>query len=332
MKFAQHHLIHLLWLIVPFVLFLFWRFNVYQNILKRFAQDALIEHLTQSTNPSKKFNQMILLALVFVFSIFALMRPQWGYQWQEVKQEGIDILLAIDTSKSMLTQDVKPNRLERTKLAVQDLVKKLNGDRLGLIAFAGDAFLICPLTVDYSGFLLSLNDLDTDTIPRGGTNIEGAIKEGFKAYEKISSKNKVLIIMTDGDNLEGDPLGAAKKAKEMGVKVYTIGIGTKEGELIQTTDENGQKQFLKDDQGNYVKSRLNETLLEQIALTTNGVYVRASGAQFGLDLIYNQELAKLTKKEFQSKMEKKYYERFQFPLAIAFILLFTETVLGLKEK
>jgi Ca-activated chloride channel family protein len=332
MQFAQIHLIYVLWLIIVLALFLFYRFQIYKTLLNRFAESKLLKEITDIGQVNRKRRNLILIVTVFVFGVLALMRPQWGFEWQEVKREGIDILLAIDTSKSMLTQDVRPNRLERTKLAVQDLVRKLKGDRIGLIAFAGDAFLVCPLTVDYSGFLLSLNDLDTQTVARGGTNIEAAIREAEKSYAKSNQKYKVLVIITDGDNLEGDPVGAAKKAQKDGVKIFTIGIGTREGELIQITDENNQRTFLKDEQGNYVKSRLNEKILEDIALSTEGVYVRASGAQFGLDTLYEQQLSRLEKHEFQSKMQKKYFERFQIPLSIAFILLLSETVLGLKRK
>ena len=266
------------------------------------------------------------------FSITALTRPQWGYEWQEVKHQGLDIIVVIDTSKSMLTQDVRPNRLERTKLAVKDLLKKLTGDRIGLVAFAGDAFLVCPLTIDYNGFLLSLNDMDVYSIPRGGTNIGRALEEALAGFEHIPNKYKSIILITDGDNLEGDPLSAAAKAKEKNIKIYTIGIGTKEGELIGVPDEGGQWQFLKDAQGQFVKSRLNENLLQKIALETGGGYVKSSGAQFGLDLIYDQELSKLEKREIESKTQRKYYERFQIPLAVAIILLATETCLPARKN
>jgi Ca-activated chloride channel family protein len=248
-----------------------------------------------------------------------LARPRWGYHLQEIKRQGLDILIAIDVSKSMLTQDVKPSRLERTKLAVRDLVMKLNGDRVGLIAFAGEAFLVCPLTSDYSGFLLSLNDLSADTIPRGGTALTKAIEEAARSYGKKEQPYKTVILVTDGEDQEGDALKAASKAKEKGIKIYTVGIGTQQGDLIRVMDNQGQSRFLKDAQGNFVKSRLNENLLQRIAYTTNGAYVRSSGAQFGLDYLYEQQLSKLEKQEIENKMEKKYQERFQWFLTVAFI-------------
>jgi len=179
---------------------------------------------------------------------------------------------------------------------------------------------------------LSLNDLDVHAIPRGGTNIAQAMEEALQVLDKTQGQHKALIIVTDGDNLEGDPVTAAQKAKDKGIKIFTVGIGTREGELIQIENEVGQKEFLKDAQGNFVKSRLNEGLLEEIALSGGGAYVRSSGAQFGLDLIYEKELSKLEKREIEAKMEKKYFERFQTPLFFAILLLLMETCLTTRVK
>ena len=332
MRFDHPQMFECLWLIVALVIFFVYRSREHKRLLTKFVQEPLLQKISGSFDPTKRHWKNILILGVFIFCVLALARPQWGYQWQEIKREGLDILVIVDCSKSMLTQDVKPNRLERTKLAVKDLLKKLKGDRIGLMAFAGDAFLICPLTVDYGGFLLSLDDLSINSVPRGGTNVGRAVDEAMKSYDKTPSKFKAMILVTDGDNLEGDPLAAAKRAKDKGVKVYTIGIGTKEGELIQVPNDQGQPEFLKDDQGNFVKSRLNENLLQQMALITGGIYVRAGGAEFGLDYIYDQELSKLEKREIESKVQKKYYDRFQFPLAFATILLVIETCLNTRRK
>ncbi|MCA9406800.1 MAG: VWA domain-containing protein, partial [Candidatus Omnitrophica bacterium] len=217
-------------------------------------------------------------------------------------------------------------------LAVRDLLKELKGDRVGLIAFAGDAYLMCPLTRDYNGFMLSLNDLDTNSVSRGGTNITRAIKKAMESYEEIPNQFKAVILVTDGDNLEDDPVSMAKEAKEKGIKIYTVGVGTAEGELIQVEDRQGQKTFIKDDKGNFVKSRLNERLLQEIALITEGGYLKASGAEFGLDLIYEKELSKMEKRQFESGREKKYHERFQWPLAAAVIFLVVESCLTTRKQ
>jgi Ca-activated chloride channel family protein len=225
----------------------------------------------------------------------------------------------------MLAQDVRPNRLQRSKLAVNDLVKNIQGDRLGLIAFAGSAFLQCPLTVDYNGFLLSLNAVDTQTIPRGGTAIASAIREAVRSYQGGQKKYKVLIIITDGEDHEGDALAAALEAKKEGIVIFCIGIGTREGELLPARDETtGSQEFLKDRQGNVIKSRLDETVLQKIALQTGGVYVRSTNTEFGLDLLYRERLSKMEKRELLGKMNKHYDERFQVFLGLAIILLLAE--------
>jgi len=332
MHFAQINMLIWLWAVIVLILFLLWANQRRINALENFAQAHLLKDIAFHFDPQKAKYKNIILVVVVLFAVLALMRPQWGFQWNEVKRQGIDILVVIDTSKSMLTQDVKPNRLERTKFAVLDLIKKLRGDRIGLIAFSGEPFLICPLTVDYGGLQISLKDLNVGTIPRGGTNVAKAIREAIKDYGEVSSKHKAIIIITDGDNLEGDPVAAAHEAKEKGIKIYCVGIGSAEGELIQMRGPQGGLVFLKDSNGNIVKSRLNEELLKEIALITGGVYVKASGAKFGLDLIYDQELTKFQKREIEAKMEKKYTERFQFPLGFAALLLVIETCLTTRKK
>jgi len=332
MQFAKIHMLVWLWGLIGFSFFLLWTYKHRTKMLVKFAQDSLLKDIIACFDIKRVRTKNIVLLMVIFFGILALIRPQWGFQWQEVKRQGIDILVVIDTSKSMLTQDVKPNRLARTKFAVQDLLKKLRGDRIGLIAFAGEPFLICPLTVDYGGFQINLNALDVETVPRGGTNIGKAIREAIKDYDETSSKHKAIIVITDGDDLEGDPIAAAQEAKKKGIKIYSVGIGSAEGELIRMRNPQGELIFLKDQSGNFVKSRLNEKLLREISLITGGVYVKASGSQFGLDLIYDRELSKFQKREIEAKMEKKYFERFQIPLGIAALLLIIETCLTTRKR
>jgi len=292
--------------------------------MQAFAARELLIHLTPSMD-RKRQNMKALVILLSVSAIaLALMRPQWGFEWKEVTRSGLDILIAIDTSKSMLAEDVKPNRLERSRLAVKDLIQTLQGDRIGLIAFAGSAFLQCPLTVDYSGFMLSLDDLNVNTLPKGGTSLSNAIKTALESYEGGKKKYKALVIITDGEDHEGNAPEWAEKAKEQGIKIFTIGIGTREGELIPVTDESGNRMFLKDRSGNVVKTSLDEKTLKDIALATGGSYVKATATEFGLDLIYEEKLSKMEKREVENKMIRKYYERYQIPLAIALLLLCIE--------
>lgn len=332
MRFAQSYYSFFFWIIFALAIFLLLAWHNRKRTMLKFAEEKLLERIAASVNLQKKMLKLVLIILSFIFLVLALMRPQWGYQWEEVKKKGLDILVAIDVSKSMLASDVKPNRLERSKLAVKDLLKKLKSDRIGLIAFSGTAFLQCPLTVDYNGFLLALNDLDVDTIPRGGTSISSAIKKAILSYEGGEKKYKILVLITDGEDHEGSPIKLARAAKVEGIKIFCIGIGTAEGELIQLKDESGKRIFLKDKQGNIVKSRLDEKVLRKVALTTGGTYVRSSGAEFGLDFIYEEKLAPMERREIKAKLSKFYHERFQIPLSIALILLIIEPWVSERRK
>jgi len=332
MRFANMQAAHLFWLIIALTGFFFWVSTRRKKSLEAFADKNLLATLLASFDIRKYRLKQGLIIVVFSLIVFSLMRPQWGFKWQEIKRKGLDILVAVDVSKSMLAEDIKPNRLERTKLALADFVKHLKGDRIGLIAFSGSAFVQCPLTVDYSGFLLSADALDMNTIPKGGTSISSAIRQAMESYEGGLKKYKVLIIITDGEDHEGDPVKLAELAQKEGIKIFCIGIGTSEGELIPVTDESGNKAFLKDRSGAVVKSRLDEATLQKIALATGGSYVRASAKEFGLDLIYKEKLSEMEKRELETKLAKQYEERFQIPLGIAFLLLAAEFLLSDRRK
>ena len=315
MRFAGPQMLHWLWLAPVVALGLYWLYTRRQKTSIRFIGRDTTQGMAKD----------IFLVVAFIFIVCALARPQWGYETQKVKHKGLDIVVAVDVSKSMLAQDVKPSRLERTKLAVKDLVKKLKGDRIGLIAFAGEAFLTCPLTNDHNGFMLSLEDLSPGTIPRGGTDIGKAITEAMKSFGS-SGGHKAFIIATDGEEEQGDAAAMARKVKDKGIRIYTVGIGTQEGDLIRVQNEQGEWDFLKDKQGNFIKSRLNERLLQEIAYITGGAYVRSSGAQFGLDYLYDQQLSKLAKREFGENEDKKYHERYQWFLTAAVLALIAATL------
>jgi Ca-activated chloride channel family protein len=312
--------------------FYLWAMRRRKALLKRFADKNLIEQIAPSISVRRKAIKIIMLMLAVFLAMLSLTRPQWGFEWEEVKRSGLDILIAIDVSKSMLAKDVKPNRLERSKFAVKDLVKKLNGDRIGLIAFAGTVFLQCPLTIDYNGFLLTLDDLSTSTIPRGGTSIANAIREAVDAFKGAEKQYKIIVIITDGEQLEGDALNAAGEAAKLGIKIYCVGVGTEEGELIPQVDEYGQTGYLADRGGKVVKTKLNEELLKQIAMATGGNYVRASQSEFGLALLYDKSISKLEKHDIETKMKKHYHERFQIFLAFVLALLFIEPLILERKR
>ena len=267
---------------------------------------------------TKNFIRILAAALL----IAALARPQWGFKWEEVKQHGLSIIVTLDTSKSMLAQDIKPNRLQQAKWGIRDLVKELRGDRIGLVAFAGDAFLQCPATVDYAAFLMMLDDVYAGIVPVGGTDLYVALDSSIESFEKAeeTQADKVIILISDGEGHTGDPLSLVPKLKEQDIRVFAIGVGTREGELIQTSDG-----FVKDNAGHVVKSSLNEDMLERIAFETGGFYVRSAPGDFGLERVYQQGIAELQREEREARMTKNWVERYQWFIGAALLLLILES-------
>jgi len=298
-----------------------------REALQQFAEARLLRALVPDLDDRRQRWRAGMLVAVLALMLLALAGPLWGFHWEEVHREGVDIIVALDTSRSMLAEDVKPNRLERAKLAVEDLVKQLHGDRIGLIAFAGSAFVQCPLTLDYDAFAVSLHAVTVGIIPKGGTALAEAIGSGVEAFEGHQGKHEALILITDGEDHEGRIDDATKQAADRGIKIYTVGIGTPDGDLIPITVQ-GQQTFLKDRKGQVVKSRLDDETLKTIATTTGGAYVHASGPNLGLDEVYNDYIGKMEKRELKSAMERRFEERFQIPLLVAVALLAIEPLVG----
>ena len=263
--------------------------------------------------------------------LLALAQPQWGFHWEEVRRRGLDLLVVLDTSRSMAAQDIKPNRLQQAQWGVRDLVQKLRGDRAGLIAFAGSSYLACPLTVDYPAFMMMLGDVHVGLIPRGGTAIAQALTTAMSSFETSGQADRVIVLITDGEDHEGDPLALIPKLKELNIRVYAVGVGTLEGELLPDEGE-GHAGFLKDRSGNVVKSALREDTLRKLALETGGVYVRSAPGDFGLDRIYDQSIARLKRDEQTSRMAKIYEDRAGWFLGAALALLALEAALGRRER
>lgn len=299
-----------------------------RDMLSKFASKRLMPELTRTVSRPKIIakNTLAFLSVMLIFT--ALARPQWGYRWEETKTRGIDIIFAIDTSNSMLAEDVKPDRLERAKLSVLDLVNILQGDKIGIVAFSGQAFLQCPLTLDYDAFRMSLEALDTNVIQRGGTNISAAIEEAEVAFASTSNR-KIIVLISDGEELEDSALSAAKKAAENGVVIYTLGVGGANGEFIPVRDASGGTTLLKDESGNPVKSRLNEKTLTEIAKATGGFYEPLTAD--GMDIIYNEGLKKIPTQELSSRMKQLAIERFQIPLGLAILLLALSSLTGTRK-
>ena len=282
------------------------------------------QRLTEGFSPGMRNLKrgLWLLAVLLVFT--AVARPQKGYEWREVKRKGIDILFAVDTSRSMLADDLTPNRLERARLGIIDFVSRLEGDRVGLIPFAGSAFALCPLTLDYEAFRESLNALDTDLIPRQGTDLASAIKEAERLFKENGNNHRVLVLLTDGEDLQGDVIDAAKAAAKNGMAIYTIGVGRPGGSTIPLVMRNGRKDFVRDETGSVVRTTLDETTLKKIATETNALYVPLGRGAEGLNTIYQEKLRLVPKSERDQRMERIPLERFEWPLGAAIFLLLLE--------
>ena len=319
------HFAQPLWLIAGLIACLgamiFIRINIVRRKkeLQQFVSPHLLADLTRNVSATRRRLKNILLVLGLACLFIGLARPQYGNRWVEIKRKGIDILIGVDVSKSMLARDISPNRLERAKLAVKDFVTRLEGDRVGLLPFAGTAFLMCPLTTDYDAFNASLDALDVNTIPKGGTDIGVAIGQAGKVLAN-EANHKIFVLVTDGEDLGDNGLKAALEAKKQKMTVYTIGVGTPEGELIPVPGE-GSKTFVQDKAGNFVTSRLDEESLAEIAQTTNGLYVPLGSMGQGFDTIYRQKLTMVPKEEHDQRKRKVPIERFPWPLAAAVLLL-----------
>ena len=299
--------------------------------MNRFIQNSLWYEIVPLFNIRKELIGVILASLSVVLLLAALTRPQMGFRWRETKREGLDIIFAVDTSRSMLAEDIAPNRLSRAKMAIEDMVGRLSGDRIGLVAFAGEAFLQCPLTLDYDGFRVALMDIDVDTLPVGGTDISKAIEESVRSFEKGQIKYRIIILISDGEEHAGGALQAAKMANDENIKIFCVGVGSPNGAHLPIKDKDSKREFIKDNYGQNVLSRLNENMLKEVAFITGGSYVRSLAIDFGLDAIYNEKISKMERREVIGKKTKQYNESFQVLLFIAIILLIVEMFINKKS-
>ena len=329
---------HPWWLaaILPACALLAWlwhRYDVRQHAaLARFVSAHLREALTQSISVARRRVRRGLFLVSVVLLLVALAGPLVGYRWELINRRGNEIVFALDTSRSMATPDIKPNRLTRAKLAIDDFANRLDGDAIGVVAFAGTAFLVCPITLDYGAFHESLGAIDTNTIPRGGTNIASAIREAQAALRRRPGSDKILILVTDGEDLEGSALAAAQSAaKQEDLKIFTVGVGTPGGDLIPIPADQGGG-FVKDESGNYVKSRLDEPALQAIAAAAGGFYVPLGLQGEGLDTIFTKVLGSLAKHDLASRQQKVYIERYQWPLAASLGALLASLLVGTRRR
>ena len=300
--------------------------------LEEFVSARLLPQLAATVNHFRRVLRYALLLLGLGFAIVALAQPQWGYTFQDVQRKGLDLLFAVDTSRSMLSNDVTPSRLERVKLATQDLINELQGDRVGLIAFAGSAFVQAPLTIDEGAVVESINNLDTNTIPEGGTNISQAIALAMETFGKSATGNRALIIFTDGEELKGDAVKAAKTAADAGVRIFTVGIGTPEGSLIPLASKDGGSAFVKDTSGQVVKSKLDEKRLREIAAATGGFYLHLENGPRTMKQLYTEGIAKMTAADFDVRLSRRPIERYEWPLGAAILALTMSMLIGERKR
>jgi Ca-activated chloride channel family protein len=291
--------------------------------LARFGEPALMAGLVQSASKYRRAVKFALVALALAFLVLGLANPQIGTKMEEVKREGVDAMILLDVSNSMNAEDIAPSRLDHAKQNISRMLEKLENDRVGLIVFAGQSYLQIPLTTDYSAVRLVLNTIGTDVVPVPGTAIGSAIELAMQSFVGGERKHKVIILISDGENHEDDALGAAKKAREEGAVIHTVGMGSAEGAPIPVYENNAVTGFRKDSDGSVVVSRLDEGMLREIAAAGGGIYVRATNRQDEFEEIFRQ-ISSMEKKEFGARIFTDFEDRFQIFLGIALFLLLIE--------
>ena len=332
LRFAETYYFHLLWLVPVLILFFVYAFRARRQAMQQFGNLLLLQKLAAGVSRKRQIGKLVLLVLAVALLALVLARPQIGTKLEEAKREGVDVFIAVDVSVSMLAQDIPPSRLEKAKHEVDNLINRLRGDRVGVIAFAGTAFVQCPLTLDYGAAKMFLDILEPGLIPTAGTNIEEAIALALKSFEGKERKFKVLILITDGENHEGDAMKLAEEAERQGVIIHCVGIGSPEGVPIpQNADQLGSSGFKKDRQGQVVMSKLDEVTLEKIALQTNGKYYRASSGESELEKIYD-EIARMDKKELGSLQYTQFEDRFQYVLSFVILLLIVAVLIPERRQ
>jgi len=321
-RFANPDFLYLL-LLLPVVILLYFLNEVRKrNALRRLGDSNLISGLVPEMSGIRPLIKFILQLIAVAAGIIMLSRPQFGSKIEDVKKQGVEVIIALDVSTSMLAEDIQPDRLTRAKQAISRLVDNLDNDKIGLIVFAGDAYIQIPITTDYISAKMFLSAINPNIVPKQGTAIGAAINLGIKSFSPGEGKSKAMIIITDGENHEDDPVKDAEEASKAGIVIHTIGIGSTEGVPIPMII-NGKKDYLKDVKGNTVVTKLDEEILKKIALSTNGNYVRASNSNIGLDEIFSG-IKKMKKQDLESTMYTEYNDQFQIFAAVALFLLLVD--------
>jgi Ca-activated chloride channel family protein len=329
MKFGNLSYLFFLWIIPVLIIFYIYSIRKRKRLLEKFASPALLPKLVNSGGKKIYYLKALLLILACTSGILALTEPKFGYKWEEVSRKGVDIIVAVDVSKSMLAEDIKPNRLERAKRKLHDLLDILQGDRIGLVAFAGTSFLQCPLTLDYEAFQMFLDYLDPALIPVPGTSITNALETALKAFPQDTERNKSIILISDGEDQEKEVETVIPTLKEKGIRVFAIGIGKEEGAPIPTD----QGDFKKDENGNVILTKLDATTLRTIAARTGGTFVRSVSGDIDIQKIYQDGIKKNTEeKDYKTSRKKVWQERFQIFVGLGLLLLCLEFLLGEQRR
>ncbi len=325
-RFAHHMILYFL-VVIPLlmVLFIIIRRNK-AKALARFGNPGLVQSLMPEYSPSRPGLKFVLLMLAVFFLVLGMAGPQFGSKLTSVKRKGIDVIIALDVSNSMLAQDIQPSRLERAKQAISRMVDQMSSDKIGLVVFAGEAYTQLPITTDYVSAKLFLDAISPDMIPVQGTAIGKAIDLASNSFGPDDKAKKAIILITDGENFEDDAVRAASAAAEKGIIVYTIGIGSPQGAPVPVEGNYGQQNFHKDKEGNVVISKLNEELLQQIAVAGGGMYVRANNSNIGLNTVMNA-LGKLQKTEIESQIYSDYDDKYQYAFGLALFFLLLELLI-----
>jgi Ca-activated chloride channel family protein len=332
MRFAEPYNFILLIGVLLVGAYMFWALARKKKLLQRFGDLPLLMRMSPYISFPRQRTKIILLILALGFVVLALARLQFGTHLELLKREGIDIMVALDVSNSMLAEDIKPNRLEKAKQELRSIIDRLKGDRIGIIVFAGEAFIQCPLTLDYGAAKMLLQAADNTSVSIQGTSIRSAVEATAKSFDPKEKSHKVLLLLTDGEDLEGGADKAAEEARTQGIKIYTVGIGLPTGQPIPIFNQTGQQiGFKKDENGEVVISKLDETTLQKIALATGGKYYNVTAGEMELDRIFD-EVSKMEKKELEGTLVTKYDDRFQWPLLVALLLIILEFYVPERKK
>jgi Ca-activated chloride channel family protein len=329
-QFSHQEYLYALALIPLFTAIFVWVLLARKKRLLRFGDTELVSRLMPDASTRKPVLKFILLMIAFTFTVLGVAGPKYGIKLQETKRKGIEIIIALDVSNSMMAEDIQPNRLERAKQAVSRLIDRLGDNKIGLIVFAGEAYVQLPITVDYVSAKMFLSTISPDIVPIQGTAIGAAINLAVNSFSPTSEAGKAIIVITDGENHEDNPAKAAEEALTRGVNVYTIGVGSPQGVPIPVRTA-GQRDFMKDRSGNTVMTRLDEKTLQEIAMAGKGIYARATTANMRLDEVYN-EINKLEKSEYEAKVYTDFAEMFQWAFGAALVFLLAELLMSNRKN